>query len=99
MDQSLPHETPGLELWKDDRRISAQKADYKQIHHARVIKKNAGRDWYLNAMNAAIAKATETVDFQKQHGQSRQLVKDGCWNVPVEQRPKGWQRMAISEPE
>lgn len=29
---------------------------------------------------------------------ARLIAKDGCWLVPVESRPKGWESMGLSEP-
>lgn len=42
-------------------------------------------------------KREKRVAIEEQHGQVRQLSKDGKWLVPPSERPKGWERMGLKE--
>lgn len=37
------------------------------------------------------------IDHSLQHGMTKQLVAGGHWNVPVAERPKGWEKMGVPE--
>lgn len=57
----------------------------------------SNRDLSVEARDAAIDRVNLQVEAEQQHGKVKVLVVDGHWNVPPEQRPAGWQKMAINE--
>jgi hypothetical protein len=50
---------------------------------------------YLIGKAAQIAR--EQLHAEKYTGMAKQLVKNGAWQVPPAERPKGWERLNVAE--
>lgn len=67
--------------------------------NGRLISKSISRiiDRDLIALQEAAYQARLELEYQSQG--CRELVKNGIWQVPVWERPKGWEKFGAREPE
>jgi predicted transcriptional regulator len=71
---------------------------------ARIARKSRGtrtvgvNQTFVSAVAAYIDRENDRLDrLEESMATARTLVKDGKWAVPVEDRPRGWKEMGISE--